>query len=165
MEIIDIRNGNDIVATSIRLSEEERQSIEKTIGVMKSFETIATDSRDVFEFKYSQKLLKAVLGLDTVEGLTASIDAILLDPDLIDDIGVLAPELDDNEITAITEIAEAVAGFWDKFVVASGGATLQPLKKDTPDKKKKKESPKIEEKYEQLSIDFSEDCAWKEDVK
>lgn len=138
MEIIEIHNGNDVVATSIHLSEEERQNVEKTISIMKGFETIAKDPRDVFEFKYAQKLLKMVLSLDAVEDLTEGIDAILFDSDLVDDIGILSPEMEDNEITAIAEIAQAIsAELWNNS-----------------SKKKKKSFPKIEEKYKQLSIDF-----------
>ena len=141
MEIIEIHNGNDVVATSIYLSEEERQNVEKTISIMKGFETIAKDPRDMFEFKYAQKLLKMVLDIDAVEDLTEGIDAILLDPDLVTDIGMLAPEVEDNEIAAIAEIVQTIAAkLWDN-----------------PPKKKKKSFPKIEEKYEQLSIDFPED--------
>ena len=159
MEVIEIHNGNDVVATSIHLSEEERQNVEKTIGIMKGFEAIAKDPRDVFEFKYAQKLLKMVLCLDTVEDLTKGIDAILLDPDLIADIDMLAPEMEEDEITAIAEMAQAVAELWDKFILSAGSTISQPPQKDTPSKKKerKKSCSKIEDKYEQLPIDFPED--------
>lgn len=148
MEIIKIYNGSDAIATSLHLTDGEQASIKATIEILRNFESIAKDPRDVFEFKYSQKFLKMLSELDDVENLTQNIDELMLDEELIGEISNLESDMTYDDAQAVTEIIQSINDFVQQFAVE------KQLPKSKP-QKNKKTPKKIDDKYEQLAIDFS----------
>ncbi len=150
MEIIKIYNGSDAIATSLHLTDGEQASIKSTIEILHNFESIAKDPRDVFEFKYSQKFLKMLSGLDDVENLTQSIDELMLDEELIGEISNLESDMTYDDAQAVTEIIQSINDFVQQFVVEK-----QPPKSKS--QKDKKATKKADDKFEQLAIDFPDE--------
>ena len=151
MEIIKIYNGSNAIATSLHLTDSERASIKATIEILRNFESIAKDPRDVFEFKYSQKFLKMLSELDDVESLTQSIDELMLDEELIGEISNLESDMTYDDAQAVTEIIQSINDFMQQFAVTE----KQPPKSKS--QKNKKPSKKIDDKFEQLAIDFPDE--------
>lgn len=158
MEIIKIYNGSDAIATSLHLTDGEQASIKSTIEILRNFESIAKDPRDVFEFKYSQKFLKMLSGLDDVENLTQSIDELMLDEELIGEMSNLESDMTYDDAQAVTGIIQSINDFVQQFVVEKQSPKSKP-------QKNKKTTKKIDDKYEQLTIDFSDEKLKGEDAQ
>ena len=151
MEIIKIYNGSNAIATSLHLTDSERASIKATIEILRNFESIAKYPRDVFELKYSQKFLKMLSELDDVESLTQSIDELMLDEELIGEISNLESDMTYDDAQAVTEIIQSINDFVQQFAIIE----KQPPKSKS--QKNKKPSKKIDDKFEQLAIDFPDE--------
>ena len=89
--------------------------------------------------------------LDDVERLTQSIDELMLDEQLIGEISNLESDMTYDDAQAVTEIIQSINDFVQQFAIIE----KQPPKSKS--QKNKKPSKKIDDKFEQLAIDFPDE--------
>lgn len=151
MKIIQFMNPKTKrIEKYVEISSEEKLAFRTVMDVLREFQKVANDNRDVFELKYAQKFLCMISTLENVESITSGIDEILVDDELIG--GVIDQE-DFEEVVNVKEIVDEVRNIIDSFI--DQGMDLG--KKNSANLKKKKPKEKQKDKYEQLKIDMDEE--------
>lgn len=118
----------------LEIYPEEKEAISTISLMIEEVEKVIVDIRDKYEFNYVKKFLKMLSGLTNINDVTRSIDKIILEDPLLEEIDRALCSDGEFEITNVTyDISNAIN------------------KKNTQDKKKKIQK----DEYEQIEIDFN----------
>lgn len=112
MEIVKIVNPKTgEPKTSISLSKYDKEAINHVVTVLSEIGDTATDIRDKYEFKYSQRFLTMVRDLQDLDDVTDKIDDII-----VDEPPSAEYDADQEDIAnALNNLAGLLGDLYDKY--------------------------------------------------
>lgn len=126
-------------------SDEERSAFDLIVSVLGELEQHVFEGRDAYEFRFAQKFLKMVVGMTNLDDVTDEIDQIIMSE-------CEGSEFQSEDIGGLVDLIDAIDSITE--IIDSASRSIEDGQKKKKDGKKK---AKQQEKYEQFTMDISED--------
>lgn len=126
-------------------SDEERSAFDLIVSVLGELEQHVFEGRDVYEFRFAQRFLKMVVGMTNLDDVTDEIDQIIMSE-------CEGSEFQSEDIGGLADLIDAIDSITE--IIDSTSRSIEDGQKKKKDGKKK---AKQQEKYEQFTMDISED--------
>lgn len=132
----------------VSFSNEERAAVDLIVSVLGELEQHVFEVRDAYEFRFAQKFLKMVVGMTNLNDVTDEIDQIIMS-----ECG--GSEFQSEDIGDLSDLIDAIDSITE--IIDSASRAVEDNQKKKKDGKKKSKQKENQEKYEQFTMDISED--------